>query len=102
MDILAQEDHSYCPSSEEYERYKKNWYISLNKSGRHAPVKNDLNQSLFINTKGGIRLLLLPVPHGGSGMKAGGAHFFFLKKKTKTVVARSFTADGNLLLPTGV
>ena len=28
------EDQSCCPSSEEYERYKKNWYISLNKSGR--------------------------------------------------------------------
>ena len=39
MDKLAQEDHSYCPSSEEYERFKKNWYISLNKSGRHAPMK---------------------------------------------------------------
>ena len=23
MDKLAQEDHSYCPSSEEYERYRK-------------------------------------------------------------------------------
>ena len=34
-----QEDHSYRPSSEEYERYKKNWYISLNKSGRNAPMK---------------------------------------------------------------
>ena len=39
MDKLAQEDHSYCPSSEEYERYKKNRYISLNKSGRNAPMK---------------------------------------------------------------
>ena len=69
---LAQQDHSCCPSSEEYERYKKNWHISLNKSGRNAPMKlrsdfeqqsqlrtvstenlekNDLNQSLFINTK---------------------------------------------------
>ena len=38
--------------------------------------KSDMNQSLFINTKGGIRLLLLPVPHGGSGMKTGGAFFF--------------------------
>ena len=28
MDKLAQEDHSYCPSSEEYERYRKNWHIS--------------------------------------------------------------------------
>ena len=39
MDKLAQEDHSYCPSSEEYERYRKNWYISLNKLGRNAPMK---------------------------------------------------------------
>ena len=31
-----------------------------------------MNQNLFINTKGGIRLLL-PVPHGGSEMKTGGA-----------------------------
>ena len=29
MDKLAQENHSYCPSFEEYERDKKNWYISL-------------------------------------------------------------------------
>ena len=31
---------------------------------------------VFINTKGGISLPLLPVPHGGSGMKTGGAHIF--------------------------
>ena len=36
--------------------------------------KSDLNQFLFINTKGGIRRLLHPVPHGGSGMNTGGAH----------------------------
>ena len=28
MDKLAQEDHSYCPSSEEYERCKKNSGVS--------------------------------------------------------------------------
>ena len=39
MDRLAQENHSYCPSSEEFERYTKNWYLSLNKSGRDAPMK---------------------------------------------------------------
>ena len=39
MDKLAREDHSYCPSSEEFEKYKKNWYISLNKSSRNAPKK---------------------------------------------------------------
>ena len=38
MDKLAQENHSYChPLSSS--RVKKNWYISLNKSGRNAPMK---------------------------------------------------------------
>ena len=31
---------------------------------------------LFINIKGGIRILL-PVRHGGSGMKTGGDHNLF-------------------------
>ena len=39
--------------------------------------KSDLNQFLLINTKGGIRLLLPPAAHCGSGMKTGGAHFFW-------------------------
>ena len=36
--------------------------------------KSDLNQFSFINTKFGVRRLLHPVPHGGSGMNTGGAH----------------------------
>ena len=36
--------------------------------------KSDLNQFPFINTKGCIRRLLHPVPHGGSGMTIGAAH----------------------------
>ena len=39
MNKLAHEDHSYCPSSEEYERYRKNRCVSLNKSGKNAPMK---------------------------------------------------------------
>ena len=39
MDELAQENHSYCPSSEVFERYNKNGFITLNKSGRNAPMK---------------------------------------------------------------
>ena len=48
MDKLAQENHSYCPSSEEFERYQKNWYITLNKSGRNAPMKlrSDFREAL--------------------------------------------------------
>ena len=50
MDKLAQEDHSYCPSSEEYERYLKNWYSSLNTSGRNAPMKlrSDFREAVTI------------------------------------------------------
>ena len=36
--------------------------------------KSDLNHFSFIDTKGGIRRLLHPVRHGGSGMNIGGAH----------------------------
>ena len=48
MDKLAQENHSYRPSCEEYERCKKNRYITLNKSGRNAPMKlrSDFREAL--------------------------------------------------------
>ena len=88
---LAQEDHSYCPSSQECERYRKigifhwtneadmHWWNSDKTPEQQAQLrtistenveKNGLNQFLFINITGSIRLL----PHGGSGMKIGGAH----------------------------
>ena len=48
MDKLAQEDHSYCPLPEEFNRYWKIWYISLSKSGRNAPMKlrSDFREAL--------------------------------------------------------
>ena len=39
MDEVAQKDFTYPMSSEEYMRHKKNWWISLNTSGRNAPMK---------------------------------------------------------------
>ena len=39
MDKLAQKNYSHCPLPEEFERKRENWYITLNKSGRNAPVK---------------------------------------------------------------
>ena len=39
MDKLAQKDFTYRPSTEEFERFEKNWCISLNTSGRNAPMK---------------------------------------------------------------
>ena len=47
-DTSAQEKQSYCPLPEELERYQKNWYITLNKSGRNAPMKlrSDFREAL--------------------------------------------------------
>ena len=39
MDKLAQEDHSYRPSSDEFQRYQKHWYLTLNTSGKNAPMQ---------------------------------------------------------------
>ena len=39
MDEVAQTDFTYHLSSEEFERYQKTWSISLNASGRNAPMK---------------------------------------------------------------
>ena len=103
-----------------YERYRKNWYISLNKSGRNAPMRlrSDFRTAVTIMNRlhresGEERpepipvhqyqrwhssSSSLPVQHGGSGMKTGGAHIF----EKKFVVARPPTDDGKLLHPTGV
>ena len=39
MDKLAQEDHSYRLSREEFKRYQGQWYLTLNKSGKNAPMR---------------------------------------------------------------
>ena len=39
MDKLAQEDHAYRLSKEEFERYQGQWYLTLNKSGKNAPMR---------------------------------------------------------------
>ena len=48
MDTLAQEDHTCCPLPEEFDRYRKNWCITLNKSGRNAPMnlRSDFRKAL--------------------------------------------------------
>ena len=50
MDKLAQEDHYFCPLPEEFDRYRKIWYITLNKSGRNAPMKlrSDFREALTL------------------------------------------------------
>ena len=48
MDEVAQKDFTYRMSSDEYMRYKKNWWISINTSGRNAPMKlrSDFSEAL--------------------------------------------------------
>ena len=48
MDKLAHENYTCRPSTEEFERHKKTWSISLNTSGRNAPMKlrSDFREAL--------------------------------------------------------
>ena len=48
MDKFDQDDHSYRLSYEEYVRYQKHWYLTLNKSGKNAPMKlrSDFREAL--------------------------------------------------------
>ena len=39
MDKLAQEDHSYRRSREEFKRYQGQWNLILNKPGKNAPMR---------------------------------------------------------------
>ena len=39
MDELAKEDHTYHLSPEKYRRYQGQRYLTLNKSGKHGPMK---------------------------------------------------------------
>ena len=102
MDKLAQEDHSYRPSKEEFKRYQGQWYHTLNKSGKNAPMRlrSDFRAAVTIKSRlrresgeeraepispNNIENHTLPqaIPGGtGTRPKAGGAHefdsFFFL------------------------
>ena len=101
MDEVAQKDFTYYLSFEEFERYKKTWCISLNTSGRNAPMKlrSDFSEALTKmhrlhresgeerlapvpsgRTRNGIRRLLHPAHHGGSGTITCGAHDFIKVK----------------------
>ena len=48
MDKDSQKDFTYRMTQEEYFRYRKNWWISLNKSGKIGPVRDrsDFNDAL--------------------------------------------------------
>ena len=39
MDALAKQNHTYHLSTEEFKRYQGQWYLTLNKSGKNAPMR---------------------------------------------------------------
>ena len=53
MDKLAQEDPSYRLSREEFQRYQKHWYLTLNKSGKNAPmrIRSDFRAAVTIKNR---------------------------------------------------
>ena len=91
-DVLADEDHTYHTSEEEYFYYKNNWWISLNKSGNDTqPLRkrSDFKQALSTlkrlhqeaggdnsspfstgSTNNGNQHRVLPLP-GGNGKNPG-------------------------------
>ena len=92
MDELAEKDFSHHMTQAEYFRYKKNWWISLKKSGNTGPLRNrsefndalsTLNhpdqkkwragQCLSGSISNGTNHRVLP-PVGGNGVIPGGVH----------------------------
>ena len=93
MDELAKQDHTFRISKEEFERHQGQWYLTLNKSGKNAPmrlrpdcraavslknpivnqVKKWQNQDLHNNTGDGTLPQAIP-GRTGTRPKAGGDH----------------------------
>ena len=118
MDKLAQEDHSYRLSSEEFERYQKNWYLTLNKSGKNAPtrLRSDFRATItimnrFIRESGEERAEPIPFRRyqkwhlSSSSLVELGQKLVELMRIIHVfwlfVAVGSFTADSCQLQPTG-
>ena len=116
MDELAKQNRTCRLSKEEFKRCQGQWYLTLNKSGKHAPmrlrpdyraavsqktvfivsqVRKLQNQYLHNNTGDGTRLRAIP---GGTRPKAGGAHDIF-KRSLHSLLLQlvSFTVGGDPL-----
>ena len=53
MDKMEQEDHSYRLSRDELQRNQKHWYLTLNKSGKNAPLRlrSDFRAAVTIKSR---------------------------------------------------
>ena len=113
MEKLAQEDHPCRLSYQENERYQKHWYLTLNKSGKNAPMRlrSEFRTAVTLMNRlhresGEERAEPIPFQQyqrwhpsshihssltGGSGIKT---FFFFLRK---TLKRRKDSSVGSLL-----
>ena len=117
MDELAKQDHTHHLSKEEFKRYHGQWHLTLNKSGKNAPMRlrsdfraaislNDrlhresgeefAEPNLHSNTGDGT---LPQAIHGGRRPKVGGAHDKNFKRSLHPFLSQlvSFTVDGDPL-----
>ena len=53
IDELAQQDHTYRLSKKEFKRYQGQWYLTLNKSGKNAPMphREDFRAAVSIKNR---------------------------------------------------
>ena len=72
MDELAKQDHTYHLSREEFKRYQGQWYLTLNKSGKNAPMRlrpifelQSLSKTVFIENQ--VRKLQNQYLHSNTG-----------------------------------
>ena len=67
MDKLAQEDHPYHLSNEEFKRFQGQWYLTLNKAGKNAPMRLRSDFRAAVSTKNRLHQEtvegLYPTPH---------------------------------------
>ena len=54
MDKLTQKDHSYRLSREEFESFQGQWYLTLNKSGKNAPMRLRSEFRAAVTIKSGL------------------------------------------------
>ena len=53
MDELAKQNHTYHLSTEEFKRYQGQWYLTVNKSGKNAPMRlrSDFRAAVSLNNR---------------------------------------------------
>ena len=90
MDELAEQNHTYHHSTEEFKIYQGQWYLTLNMSGK--------KWAYATSTRFSRDGTLPQAIHGGTRLTgAGGAHNIFSKVTSFLLQLVSFAVDGDPL-----